>query len=108
MNTRALLFGYDFREQKGQTMTKTLSLAAIAGLIVVASSNADARGGPGGAGRFGASGLSPGQQFRLSGAVNGYPGASGYAPGHLKRLNGPVSGGPGASGYAPGHKLKNH
>lgn len=91
-------------KQKGQAVTKTISLAAIVGLIVVSSSTADARGGASG----GASGFSPGQQFRLSGAVNGYPGASGYAPGHLKRLNGPVPGRPGASGYAPGHKFKNH
>jgi hypothetical protein len=89
-------------------MTKTILLFAIAGLIVVASSNVDARSGPRGAGGFGAAAFSPGQQFRLSGAVNGYPGASGYAPGHLKRLNGPVSGSPGASGYAPGHKFKRH
>ena len=87
-------------------MTKTISLAAIAGLIVVASATADARGGPGGGGVFGASAFSPGQQFRLSGPISCYPGASGYAPGHLKRLNGPVSGHPGASGYAPGHKIK--
>ena len=93
-------------KQKGPAVTKTISFAVIVGLIVVASSTADARGGPGGGG--GASAFSPGQQFRLSGAVNGYPGASGYAPGHLKRLNGPVPGRPGASGYAPGHKFKNH
>jgi len=87
-------------------MTKTISLAAIAGLIVVASSAAYARGGFGGDSGFGASAYSPGQQFRLSGPVKGYPGASGYAPGRLFRLNGPVAGHPGASGYAPGHKFK--
>jgi hypothetical protein len=95
-----------FRKQKSQTMTKTLSLAAIAGLIVVASSTADARGGPGGGGGFGASAFSPGQQFRMNRSVNGYPGASGYAPGHLKRSLGPADGYPGASGYAPGRKFK--
>ena len=98
----------NLRKQKEQAVTKIISLTAIVGLIIVSSSTADARGGPGGGGGVGASGFSPGQQFRLSGAVNGYPGASGYAPGHLKRLNGPVPGRPGASGYAPGHKFKNH
>jgi hypothetical protein len=87
-------------------MIKIMSFAAIAGLIVVASSTANARGGPGGGGDFGASAFSPGQQFRLNGPVNGYPGASGYAPGHLKRSLGPVAEHPGASGYAPGHKFK--
>ena len=84
-------------------MTKILLLAVIAGLIVMASLTANARGGAGG---FGASAFSPGQQFRLNGPANGYPGASGYAPGRLMRLNGPVSGYPGASGYAPGRKFK--
>jgi hypothetical protein len=86
---------------------KILSLAAIMGMVLMASSAADARGNGGGAG-FGASSFSPGQQFRQNGPVTGYHGASGYAPGHLYRLNGAVSGYPGASGYAPGRNFKPH
>ncbi len=56
-------------------MTKILSLAAVIGLLVAASSTADARGGGGGFG--GASGFAPGQSFRAFGAVAGHPGASG-------------------------------
>lgn len=85
-------------------MRKVLAITAIAGLALVTSSAADARGGPGAG--FGASAFSPGHQFRMNGPITGYHGASGYAPGHLHRLNGAVSGHPGASGYAPGHKFK--
>lgn len=77
-------------------MTKTLSLMAVAGLLVAISSAADARGGGPGASAF-----APGHSFR-SGAITGHPGASGYAPGHLKRP-GSLRG---ASAYAPGHKFK--
>jgi hypothetical protein len=86
-------------------MRKILSFATIMGLVLVASSGANARGNGGSAG-FGASAFSPGQQFRSNGPVTGYHGASGYAPGHLYRLNGSVTGHPGASGYAPGHKFR--
>jgi len=44
----------------------------------------------------------PGQRFKASGPVAGYPGASGYAPGQRMKADGPVTGYPGASGYAPG------
>ena len=81
-------------------MTKFLSLAAVIGLLVAASSTADARGG--------ASAFAPGQSFRAFGAVPGHPGASGYAPGHLRRIHGSVPGHPGASGYAPGHRFMHH
>jgi hypothetical protein len=81
-------------------MTKILSLAAAIGLLVAASSIADAREG--------ASGFAPGQSFRAFGAVPGHPGASGYAPGHLRRIHGSVPGHPGASGYAPGHRFMHH
>jgi len=84
-------------------MTKILSLAAVVGLLAVASSTADARGGG-----FGASGFAPGQSFRAHGAVAGSPGASGYAPGHLRRSFGSIAGHPGASGYAPGHRFIRH
>ena len=47
-------------------MTKILSLAAVIGLLVAASSTADARGG---GGYGGASGFAPGQSFRAFGAV---------------------------------------
>jgi hypothetical protein len=88
-------------------MRKVLSLAALVGLIAVASSAAIARGGPrGGAGDSGATTFSPGHQFRQGGAVTGYRGASGYAPGRLYRANRSVTGYPGASAYAPGHKFK--
>jgi hypothetical protein len=53
-------------------MTKILSLAALVGLLVAASSTADAR--------MGASAFAPGQSFRARGSVAGHPGASGYAP----------------------------
>jgi len=71
-------------------------------LMAFASSAADARG-PGG----GASGISPGQQFRTngpqtSGPTAGFPGASGYAPGRLFQGNSTTHGSPGASVYAPG------
>jgi hypothetical protein len=89
-------------------MIKILSVAALTGLIALASSAANARGGSSFGGGFGASAFSPGQQFRQYGAVSGYPGASGYAPGRLYRLNGAVSGYHGASGYAPGRKFKHH
>src|SRR5437868_15199593 len=69
------------RNRGGRSMTKILSLAAVIGLLVAASSTADARGG-GGGGFGGASGFAPGQSFRAFGAVAGHPGASGFAPGH--------------------------
>jgi hypothetical protein len=89
-------------------MEKFLSLAAFIGLIAIASSAAEARGGPHGNGGFGTSAFAPGQQFRQGGAISGYPGASGYAPGRLYKQNGSVEGYHGASGYAPGHKRKHH
>lgn len=85
-------------------MTKILSLAAVIGLLVAASSTADARGGAG----SGASAFAPGQSFRAHGSVAGHPGASGYAPGHLMRAHGSLRGHPGASGYAPGHRFIHH
>jgi hypothetical protein len=81
-------------------MTKILSVAAVAGLLVAATSTADARGG--------ASGFAPGQSFRAHGSVAGFHGASGYAPGRLMRARGSVPGHPGASGYAPGHRFVHH
>jgi hypothetical protein len=78
-------------------MTKILSLAALVGLLVAASSTADAR--------MGASAFAPGQSFRAHGSVAGHPGASGYAPGRLMRAHGSLRGHPGASGYAPGHRF---
>ena len=81
-------------------MTKILSVAAVVGLLVGATSPADARGG--------ASGFSPGHSFRAHGSVAGHPGASGYAPGQLMRAHGSVRGHPGASGYAPGHRFVHH
>jgi hypothetical protein len=81
-------------------MSKILSVAAIVGLLAVAATTADARGG--------ASGFAPGQSFRAHGSVAGYPGASGYAPGRLMRAHGSVPGHPGASGYAPGHRFIHH
>lgn len=86
-------------------MRNAVSLLAAAGLVVAASSIADARGGPG-KGASGASAFSPGQSFRMNGPVAGYHGASGYAPGQMKRTYGSVPGYPGASGYAPGRKFK--
>jgi hypothetical protein len=86
-------------------MLKLLSFAALAGLIVVTTSPAGARGA---GGNHGASAFSPGQQFRQSGSIAGYPGASGYAPGRLYRQSGSITGYPGASGYAPGRKYKSH
>jgi hypothetical protein len=71
-------------------MRKILLLTAMAGIALVASSAADARGGPGGGGPPavglggpGASDFAPGHRFREPGAVShpGYPGASYYAPG---------------------------
>ncbi len=90
---------------KGDEMSKLLSAALAAGLVVAASSAVYARGGGNGGG-FGASGYAPGHSFRSYGPVSGYPGASGYAPGRMKKLYGPVYGHPGASGYAPGHRFK--
>ena len=84
-------------------MTKILSLAAVVGLLVAASSTANARGGG-----FGASAFAPGQSFRAHGSVAGHPGASGYAPGRLMRAHGSIPGHPGASGYAPGHRFVHH
>jgi hypothetical protein len=81
-------------------MTKILSLAAVIGLLVAASSTADARGG--------ALGFAPGQSFRAHGSIAGFHGASGYAPGRLMRAHGSVRGHPGASGYAPGHRFMHH
>lgn len=86
-------------------MTKILSLAAVIGLLVAASSTADARVG-GGFG--GASGFAPGHSFRAHGSVAGHPGASGYAPGRLMQAHGSLRGHPGASGYAPGHRFIHH
>ncbi len=83
-------------------MTRILSLAAVAGLIVAMSSTADARG-PGGGGGHGASGFAPGQSFRQNGPIGGYSGASGYAPGRMKQ-SGDYRG---ARAYAPGRKFKN-
>ena len=62
-------------------MTKILSFAAVVGLLVAASSTADARGMG-----MGASSFAPGQSFRAHGPVAGHPGASGYAPGHQGTL----------------------
>lgn len=89
-------------------MTKILSLAAVAALLAVVSSTADARNGfgAGGGSSFGSSSVAPGQQFRESVPVGGRPGASGYAPGQQMNSLGSVPGHPGASGYAPGHKSK--
>ena len=84
-------------------MTKILSFAAVVGLLIAASSTADARGGG-----MGASSFSPGQSFRAHGSVAGSPGASGYAPGRLMRAHGSIAGHPGASGYAPGHRFVRH
>ncbi len=81
-------------------MTKILSLVAVVGLLVAASSTANARGG--------ASAFAPGQSFRAHGSVAGHPGASGYAPGRLMRAHGSVPGHPGASGFAPGHRFVHH
>jgi hypothetical protein len=81
-------------------MTKILSFAAVVGLLVAASSTADARGMG-----MGASSFAPGQSFRAHGPVAGHPGASGYAPGQKFRAHGSVTGHPGASGYAPGHRF---
>jgi hypothetical protein len=81
-------------------MKKILSLAAVVGLLVAASSTADARGG--------ASAFAPGQSFRAHGSVAGFHGASGYAPGRLMRAHGSIAGHPGASGYAPGHRFVHH
>jgi hypothetical protein len=89
-------------------MAKILWIAAVAALLAVVSSTANARNGFGaGGGRsFGSSSFSPGQQFRENGPVGGRPGASGYAPGQQMNSLGSVSSNPGASGYAPGHKSK--
>ena len=81
-------------------MTRITMLAALVGLLVAASSTADARGG--------ASAFAPGQQFRAHGSVAGHPGASGYAPGRLMKARGSLQGHPGASGYAPGHRFTHH
>jgi hypothetical protein len=81
-------------------MTKILSFAAVVGLLVAASSTADARGMG-----MGASSFAPGQSFRAHGPVAGHPGASGYAPGHLRHAQGSLRGHPGASGFAPGHRF---
>jgi hypothetical protein len=59
-------------------MTKILSIAAVAALLAVVSSTANARNGFGAGGEsFGSSSFSPGQQFRENGPVGGRPGASG-------------------------------
>lgn len=100
---RTSLLWWD-RQQDGfnkmGAMTKILSLAAVAALLAVVSSPADARNG------FGAPSFSPGQQFRESGPVGGRPGASGYAPGQQMNSLDSVPGHSGASGYAPGHESK--
>ena len=79
-------------------MTRITMLAALVGLLLAASSTADARGA-------GASAFAPGQEFRAHGSIAGHPGASGYAPGRLMRAHGSLRGHPGASGYAPGHRF---
>ena len=81
-------------------MTRITLLAALVGMLLTASSIANARGG--------ASAFAPGQEFRAHGSVAGHPGASGYAPGHLMRAHGSLRGHPGASGYAPGHRFMHH
>lgn len=89
-------------------MKTIVALLAAACAFLTLSTAADARGGPGAAGGpgMGASGFSPGAEFRSNGPTGGYPGASGYAPGKLMRAKGRVSGYHGASYYAPGHKLR--
>lgn len=75
---------------------RTLFVLTCAGLLIAATPLAvQAKGG--------ASGVSPGAQFRASGAVTGTHGASGYAPGTLYRNGGATGGLHGAAGYAPGH-----
>lgn len=92
---------------------KVLALIAAAGLVAVISSTAEARGGPGGGGGhggfggspgYGASQNAPGQEFRTSGPINGYPGASGYAPGHQFTKH--KHNRRGASTYAPGYYVR--
>jgi hypothetical protein len=75
-------------------MTRILSLAAIAGLLIASTPIAIAKG-PGAS-------FAPGQMMHRYGSVHGHPGASGYAPGHLKHRYGSVGRHP---GYAHGHRL---
>src|SRR5260370_31487853 len=81
-------------------MSKIIPLAAAIGILVAASSTADARGG--------ASRLAPGHSFLAHGSVAGHPGASGYPPGHFRQSFGSLRRHPGASGYAPGHRFVHH
>lgn len=80
-------------------MKRILSCATVAGLLIASSSIADAKG-PGG----GASSVSPGREYVASGKqpTGGSPGASGYSPGDQYRDSHTTGGRPGASVYAPG------
>ena len=82
------------QQKKRPNMTRILSLAAIAGLLIASTPIAIAKG-PGAS-------FAPGQMMHRYGSVNGHPGASGYAPGHLKHRYGSVRRHP---GYAHGHRL---
>lgn len=82
-------------------MTKILSCAAVLGLLVASSSSVLAGG------RGGASGVSPGYQFRNGNTppVTGLHGAAGFAPGQQMRAGvTPTATAPGngAAVYAPG------
>ena len=54
-------------------MTKMMSFAAVLGLLVTSSSSVLAKGPGGAPGGGGASGTSPGQQFRTNGPVTTGP-----------------------------------
>jgi predicted lipid-binding transport protein (Tim44 family) len=80
-------------------MSKFLSIAAAAGLLIATSALGHAQ----------SSGQrmpdsTPGQKMQDRGSAPGQPGASGYTPGHQMQQKGSKAGEPGASGYAPGHQ----
>jgi hypothetical protein len=77
-------------------MSKVLSIAAAAGLLIAATAPGHAESTTQ---RF-----APGQRMQQHGSVPGQPGASGYSPGHQMHRKGSKPGYPGASGYAPGHQ----
>jgi hypothetical protein len=91
-------------KSKDRPMNKIFSFAAMATMLAVISSAADAKG-PGGLGGGGASSFSPGHSFGSSGSSFGQPapvtsgnGASGYAPGQRLRSAPPVTSSPGPTG----------